>query len=249
MKFYILIIILLLGNSSAKAQVLISLLLGDKLNSGKIEFGLDGGMNFATISGLNDVKSLRPFNLGFYFDIKTKNPSWMINTGVIVKSTMGADNLAVYSTADAVLDSAFKGGKVERRINYFNVPVLVKYRFSNNIYVKAGIQLGLRYNANDIFVNSKTAEEDLKYTLKIKDQFHPLDAGMAFGIGYRLMKGSGMNIGVQYYFGLVDIVIDDASPKQYNRCLYLTAGIPIGANKARKKAEKKSEASMDTKNY
>jgi hypothetical protein len=89
MKLFILIIVLLLGSSSAKAQVLISLLLGDKLNSGKIEFGLDGGMNFATISGLNDVKSLRPFNLGFYFDIKTKNPSLLINTGVIVKSKAG----------------------------------------------------------------------------------------------------------------------------------------------------------------
>jgi hypothetical protein len=248
MKRTILIIGLAFGVSSTKAQVLIPLLLGDKLNSGKVEFGLDGGMNFASIKGLNGVKSLRPFNLGFYFDIKMKNPSWMINTGVIVKSTMGADNVAVYSIGDAALDTVFKGGKVERRINYFNVPVLVKYRFDNNFYLKAGIQLGLRYNANDIFVNSKTAEEDLKYTLKIKDQFHPLDAGLAFGLGYRLMKGSGMNIGVQYYLGLVDIVIDDASPKQYNRSLYLTAGIPIGANKAKKKAEKQSEASTDT-NY
>jgi hypothetical protein len=239
MKRNILIIALLLWVSSVKAQVLISLLLGDKLNSGKVEFGLDGGMNFATIHGLNDSKSIRPFNLGFYFDIKTKNPSWMINTGVIVKSTMGADNLPVYPTGDVALDSSFKGGKVERRINYFNVPVLLKYRFDNNIYIKAGIQLGLRYNANDIFINSKTEDEDLKYTLKIKEQFHPLDAGLAFGAGYRLMKGNGMNIGLQYYLGLVDIVIDDSSPKQYNRSLYLTVGIPIGVNKAKAKAEKK----------
>jgi hypothetical protein len=243
MKRSILIIVLLLWVSSAKAQVLISLLLGDKLNSGKVEFGLDGGINFPTINGLNNAKSLRPFNLGFYFDIKTNDPSWMINTGVIVKSTLGAGELPVYATGDAALDSAFKGGHIERRINYFNVPVLVKYRFENNIYVKAGIQLGLRYNAHDNFINSKIDKEDLTYTLKIKDQFHPLDAGLAFGLGYRLMKGSGMNIGVQYYLGLVDIVIDDASPKQYNRALYLTAGIPIGANKAKKKAEKKSEAS------
>ena len=237
MKRNILIIGLLLWFSSANAQVLISLLLGDKLNSGKVEFGLDGGMNWSTINGLNEAKSLRPFNLGFYFDIKLKNPSWMMNTGVIVKSTLGAGDLPVYYTGDAALDSAFKGGKIERRINYFNVPILVKYRFENNIYVKAGIQLGLRYNAHDNFINSKQEDEDLTYTVKIKDQFHPLDAGLALGTGYRLLKGNGMNIGVQYYLGLVDIVIEDSSPKQFNRALYLTVGIPIGVKKAKNKAE------------
>jgi hypothetical protein len=51
------------------------------------------------------------------------------------------------------------------------------------------------------------------------------------------MGGNGMNIGLQYYLGLVDVVIDDASPKQYNRSLYLNVGIPIGKGKAAKKAK------------
>jgi hypothetical protein len=38
-----LIIGLLLFANAARTQVLISILLGDKLNSGKIEFGLEGG--------------------------------------------------------------------------------------------------------------------------------------------------------------------------------------------------------------
>jgi hypothetical protein len=42
---------------------------------------------------------------------------------------------------------------------------------------------------------------------------------------------------LQYYLGLVDVVIDDASPKQYNRSLYLNVGIPIGKGKAAKKAK------------
>jgi hypothetical protein len=47
-----------------------------------------------------------------------------------------------------------------------------------------------------------------------------------------------MNIGLQYYFGLIDIRVDDASPDQFNRVLYLTAGIPIGKNSKKKKADK-----------
>lgn len=212
------------GNS----QVLISILLGDKLNSGKMEFGLDGGLNWSSIHGLPEAKSLTGFNLGFYFDIKLKNPAWMLNTGVIVKSPLGADDLPVYSLNDIHLDSVFAGGSVTRKLRYFNVPIMMKYKFKNHFYVKGGVQLGLRSKMFDEFTNTVQDKEDLKYKLDIKEQFHPFDAGLAAGIGYRLMSGNGMNIGLQYYFGLIDVVIDDASPNQYNRSLYLTVGIPIG---------------------
>ena len=237
MKKYFLIIGLLLFINAARTQVLISILLGDKLNTGKIEFGLDGGANWSTIKNLDGAKSLMGFNLGFYFDFKLKDPSWMLNTGVIVKSNMGADELPVYVLGNPNLDNAFIGGKITRKLNYFNVPIMMKYSFKNHIYLKAGTQLGLRYKAYDEFKNSVSEEDDLKYKLNIKDQFHPLDAGLAFGAGYRLMKGNGMNIGVQYYLGLIDIRVDDSSPNQYNRVLYLTVGIPIGKNPKKKKAE------------
>jgi len=237
MKKYSLIIGLLFFVNAARTQVLISILLGDKLNSGKIEFGLDGGVNWSTIKNLDGAKSLTGFNLGFYFDFKLKNPSWMLNTGVIVKSNMGADELPVYALGDPDLDNAFSGGKISRKINYFNVPIMMKYTFSNHIFLKAGTQLGLRYKAFDEFKNSVNDEDDLKYKLDIKNQFHPIDAGLAFGAGYRLMKGNGMNFGVQYYLGLIDIKVDDSSPDQFNRVLYLTVGIPIGKNSKKKKTE------------
>jgi len=151
---------------------------------------------------------------------------------------MGADELPVYQLGDPDLDNAFSGGKIARKINYFNVPILMKYTFKNRIYVKGGVQLGLRYKAFDQFTNSINDEEDLKYKIDIKDQYHALDAGLAIGAGYRLIKGNGMNIGLQYYFGLVDIRVDDSSPDQFNRVLYLTAGIPIGKNSKKKKADK-----------
>lgn len=233
--------VLLVSINSARTQVLISILLGDKLNTGKIEFGLDGGANWSTIKNLDGAKSLTGFNLGFYFDFKLKNPSWMLNTGVIVKSNMGADELPVYSVGNPNLDNAFTGGKVTRKINYFNVPIMMKYSFKNHIYLKAGTQLGLRYKAFDEFKNSVNEEDDLKYKFEIKDQFHPLDAGLAIGAGYRLMKGNGMNVGVQYYLGLIDIRVDDTSPNQFNRVLYLTAGIPIGKNPKKKKTDETQE--------
>jgi hypothetical protein len=223
----------------SKGQVIISLLLGDKINSGTIEFGLEGGANFPDIKGLQG-KAKSNFNLGFYFDIKTKSPSWLVHTGVMVKSSLGTDELPVYLLNDAGLDSSFVNGKVKRKINYFNVPFEMKYKISKNWFTMGGIMPSLRYTAYDIFT-SKVNDDDLEYKNKISDQFHRIDFGLIAGFGYRLMGGNGMNISIQYYYGLTNIVIDSAMPAQYNRSLYLFVGIPIGAGKASEKEKMKEQ--------
>jgi len=236
MKQLIFSIVLLFSIQYTHSQVLISLLFGDKLNSPKLEFGLEGGANFSSISNLEGSSSRTDFNLGFYFDFMLKNPSWAINTGVIVKSSMGANGLDVYSLNNQNLDDAFDGGHVDRKINYFNVPVMIKYKFDNRIYVKAGTQLGLRNKAFDEFINNYDGEE-LSYKNNIKDQINTIDAGLAIGTGYRLVGGNGMNIGVNYYYGLVPVMKGDSGPNQYNRSFYITAGIPIGKGKADRKKQ------------
>jgi hypothetical protein len=238
MKKIVLVLFLVCSVSTIQSQVLISLIFGDILNSPKVEFGLEGGANFSSISNLEGAENRTDFNLGFYFDFMLKNPKWAINTGVIVKSALGAEGLSVYSLNDEKLDTAFEGGHVDRKISYFNVPVMIKYKFDNRIYVKAGTQLGLLSRAYDEFQNSYGGE-DLEYKNNIRDQIHVIDAGLAIGAGYRLMGGNGMNIGVNYYYGLVAVMKGDANPNQYHRSLYITAGIPIGKGKAAKKAEEK----------
>jgi hypothetical protein len=233
MRVLIAFLTVLMSCTASYSQVLISILFGEKLNSPNIEFGLDGGLNLASIEGLEPSDDHGTLNLGFYFDFKIKkNPSWMLHTGVIVKSTMGAKDIPVYSTGNADLDNAMVDGSVERRLGYFNVPILMKYKFANNLFVEAGPMVGLmNRSTNDIFTASIDERDDLNYKLNIKDRYHPLDAGMMAGIGYRLLGGNGMNLGVRYYFGFVDITIDDATISQYNRALYLAVGIPIGVGK------------------
>ena len=239
MKKGLLLLIAILCVNSAHSQVLISLIFGDKLNSPFLEFGLEGGANFSTISNLETSGTNVGFNLGFYFDFRSKkNPAWMINTGVIVKSPMGAHGIPIYSLNDTDLDNTFAGGNVNREIRYFNVPILIKYQFKNNIYLKAGPQLGLLAKAFDKF-SKEVNGEDVTYNNKIRDKLHVIDAGIALGAGYHMNIGNGLNITLQYYYGLVPLMKGDTSPDQYNRSLYLTAGIPIGKGKAAKKRAEK----------
>jgi hypothetical protein len=221
---------LVLIHTGACGQILISILLGDKLNSEKLEFGLAGGLCMSDLDGLPSSSMRTSLNLGFYFDIRHKNPSWMLHTGVMVKSAMGAQDIPVYSLDNPDLDIVFQGGSVTRKLKYFNVPVMIKYKTKANLFFEAGPMFGLMSKSKDEFVASNSKGE-LTYVRSIKKDYHPLDAGILMGIGYRLMRGNGMNLSVRYYYGLVDIVIDDTSPNQNNRTVYINVGIPIGVGK------------------
>lgn len=233
-------IIVLLCAAEAKGQILISLLLGDKLNNGKIEFGLDGGVNYPDMRGVDEGEMKATFNLGFYFDIKTKNPNWLVHTGVLVKSSLGTYGLPVYSLNNPDLDNAFVNGQVQRKINYFNVPIGMKYKFNPRFFALGALVPSLRAKATDIFTTS-ISNDDLEYKRDISNEIHRLDFGVMGGVGYRLMGGNGMNLTLRYYYGLVDVMIKDTTPDQYNTSLYLAVGIPIGAGKAKEREQQKAD--------
>jgi hypothetical protein len=92
----------------------------------------------------------------------------MIHTGVIVKSTLGATNAPVYSLNDPILDSAFVGGSVTKKLNHFYVPIMMKYKFRNNIFVEGGMMVGLFYGATDTFVKSVRETDDLSFEIDKK---------------------------------------------------------------------------------
>jgi len=218
------------------SQVLISLVFGDMLNSSKVEFGLDGGLSLSDLQGLPVSKARPAFNLGFYFDIKLRDTAWMFHTGVMVKSSFGARNIPVYSLHDPELDAEFSNGSVTRKLGYFNVPFMMKYRFTRRFFAEAGPMVSLLNKGVDEFVASIADDDDLIHTVKVKKQYHPLDFGLIGGLGYRLMKGHGLNLGVRYYFGLTDIETDDSHPDVFNRSFYAYVGLPIGVSAKKKKS-------------
>jgi hypothetical protein len=230
MKKTVLFLGLLLIGYSVSAQVLISLLFGDKLNSPNIEFGLDGGVNYGNIANLEKSKMLPMFNLGFYFDIRLKN-QWMVHTGVIVKSTMGADHLNVYSLDNENLDTVFATGHITRKINQFAVPIMIKYRFATYFHVEAGPMLSLRTKGYDYFKNKVKDDDDITYKLDIKDNYKRIDAGIMVGAGFKLSKVlKSPQMGVRYYYSFIDPLKDNPGKAQYFSSLYLFFSLPIGAN-------------------
>jgi len=229
------------------SQVLIALLFGDKLNTPSLKFGLDGGINFANLAGYSGSKFTNSFNLGLYFDIQLKKETgWYIHTGVLLKSPMGGDNLTPYLLNDAALDTMFAAGKIKRELRYINVPILVRYKFKPQIFIEAGPMLGVLVKATDLFYTTVNEDKDLSYKNNIYKKCSLFDVGVMGGIGYQFMKGTGIDIGVRYYYGFVSLPNDASYGTGTNQSIYAFISIPIGAGekskqKAAEKAEKKKE--------
>ena len=240
MKKYLLIIILLFAGMTAQSQILITLLLGDKLNSDGLEFGLEGGINWTNISGMETNNFAHKWNLGFYFDIRLKN-QWSLYTGVLVKSNLGVDKLtdsdliSLGATNYNSLDTIPIEGDYSKKINSFMVPALVRYKFKNHMYVELGPQFSLMYKS---WVEFESDIEGRNAIIKEynKDKINKVDAGLMVGAGYKLFKGTGWTIGIKYYYGFVDVFKDISGTK--NSSIYLKLNIPIGAGE---KSEKKKK--------
>lgn len=246
-KSIFLLAILLFSFQLAQSQVLISLLFGDKLNSEKIKFGLEGGVNFSDVTNLEGASVQSFFNIGFYFDFMIKDdPNWFLHTGVLVKSTMGA-KLEPYSLDDENLDALFATGEVTRKLQYWNVPFLARYKFNNGFFIEAGPMFGLLYKGTDIFTNDFDGEE-LSYKNNIRKEHTRFDIGVEGGMGYQTAKFmNGMNFGARYYYGLLNSsTTPDAAQK--NTAIYGFVGLPIGAGEkaqAKKKAAKEAKIAQD----
>lgn len=217
---------LLMLSFTARAQVLITLLLGDKLNTPKIEFGLIGGLNRSYLNDISGSEGLNQLALGFYFHFLIKNNSYL-STGVWVKSNVGATGMPVYSLGNADFDTIYKDGTLTKKISCFYVPILYHHRFNNRWYIEAGPQAGLRTIAVDIFETS-TLDGDLTYKTDVKDQYTRLDFGLTGGVGYKFRKEiKSMAVGVNYYYGLVNTSLTpDVIMK--NSSIYIYIKIPIG---------------------
>ncbi|NOR88327.1 MAG: outer membrane beta-barrel protein [Bacteroidales bacterium] len=244
MKKYLLLFLMLTTGLTSQSQILITLLLGDKLNSPGLEFGLEGGINWTTISGFETKDYARKWNLGFYFDIRIKN-QWSLYTGVLVKSNMGIDKLTdndliSLGASKFTIDGQEVVGDYSHKMNTFLVPALVRYRFKNHLYAELGPQFGLAYKS---WIEFESDIEDKDIIIKDynRDKINMIDAGIMAGVGYTMMKGTGWTIGAKYYYGFVDVYKDIAGTK--NSSFFLKLNIPIGTGEKTKKKDKDAKAS------
>ena len=215
-----------------RSQVLIALILGDELNSGKIEFGLTTGMNASGMEGVDGARQEVSPYLGLYFDIRLSD-KWYFHPETWPKCVLGEDKLAPYAVGDTALDAQLEAATVRRKIDCIPTSFMITRRFGQQLFVDVGPYGNLILGAKDIFTR-ETADDELTYTVKITDALHRVEIGGGLGARYKLSKGIGVNIGVHAFMGLTSVDKADEWTLQWVRA---SVGVPIGRGKAMKKEQ------------
>jgi len=157
-------------------------------NNVDTEFGVKGGFNMSNLySGdANDKNILYGFNAGVYATLP-------ISDFIAIQPEI------LFTTKGSKLEynNAFASGNAKFKLNYIEVPLLVRVNVTKNFNVHAG-------GYASYLVSSKvTGEGDVTFEQAIStDDLNKFDAGIAAGIG---VDFSPISIGLRYNYGLTTI--------------------------------------------
>jgi hypothetical protein len=213
---------------TARSQVLIALLFGDKLNTPNIEFGLNVGANFTTLTNYPEAKYTKGLNLGLYFNFKISD-HFYLHPEMLFMNKMGSKGINDRNLPNPGLQDESLETWVEA--NYFTLVFLPRYKLTNQLFFEAGIYGGYLLSADDYFLIKPENDSELEYKVHAKPRMNKLDAGAQVGLGYKFKKGEGMNLSIRYSHGFINTLKDDGLDPEMNRGFHIHVGIPIGVGK------------------
>ena len=157
-------------------------------NNVNTEFGVKGGFNMSNLysNDANDDNVLYGFNAGVYATLP-------------VSDFIAIQPEILFTTKGAELDynNAFATGNAKFRLNYIEVPLLVRVNITKNFNVHAG-------GYASYLVSSKvTGDGDINFDQEIDtDDLNKFDAGLSAGVG---VDFNPVSIGLRYNYGLTTV--------------------------------------------
>lgn len=154
------------------------------------EFGIKGGANMSNLysddDGVDDNNVLWGFNAGVY-------AAFPISDNIFIQPEI------LFTTKGAELEynNDFASGTSKFKLNYIEVPLLVRFDLTENFNIHVG-------GYASYLVSSKvTGDGDIEFDEELDaDDFERFDAGLSAGIGIKL---NPIGIGLRYNYGLTTI--------------------------------------------
>lgn len=178
-----LVLLLALGFSTTNAQ--------ETTEKSNTKFGIKGGLNMSNLytEDVDDQNVLLGFNLGVFMEMP-------------ITSRISLQPEIIYTTKGAELeyDNATVQGTGKFKLNYIELPLLMKFNLTDNFNVHFG-----PYAA--YLIDSKITNEDengnINFEQEIdKDDLNKFDLGLAGGFG---IDFDGFGIGARYNYGLTTV--------------------------------------------
>jgi hypothetical protein len=222
-------LILVLAAAPAHGQVLMGFLAGNLLSSKDFNIGFEIGLNFAKLDDLKGAERMNQGVFGLFADWRFSE-HFHLGGSLLPVSARGAKGIDPVPTGDPGFDSQTANGTMERKLSYFDIPILLRWapKRETGLRIGVGPQVGFRTGATDRY-KAKTAN-GLKFTAErdISGTTPGVDAGIAFDVEYRLKL---LSIGARYTHGLVDTDERPGGGTVYNRVVTGTGRIYLGKKK------------------
>lgn len=159
-----------------------------KSNTG---FGIKGGVNFTNLytDDVNDNNMLTSFNIGVFATLP-------LTGNLAIQPEVNFSRKG----AELVYDNLFASGTAKFKLNYIEVPILLKINITDNFNIHAGPYLAYLINAqvtNESSGGSFDFEENFD-----NDDFEKFDYGLSGGLGFDF---TSISIGARYNYGLATI--------------------------------------------
>lgn len=172
------------------------------------EFGVKGGLNMSNLytDDADDENVLFGFNAGVYATLP-------------VSDFIAIQPELLFTTRGSKLEynNALAQGNVKLKLNYIELPLLVRVNITKNFNIHAGGYASYLVSAKS------TGDGDFEFEDQYDtDDFNKFDAGIAAGVG---LDFNPISVGLRYNYGLTTIEKDgdDSSDlKNSNLSLYLS---------------------------
>ncbi len=224
-----------IGPKPAEGQVVMGWLMGEFLTTETFNVGFDIGMNFSTLTGLENAERHNGTLFGLFGEWRF-DPNVHLQVGFIAISGKGANNIDPIPFDDPELDPLVSGGTMDRDMSTLDFPILIQYATGpeKGLRVGAGPQFNVITGAKDRYkgLTSEGTEVVIETDLKKAGRLKGFEAGIAFDVEYQFTPA--LAIGVRYFQGLTDI---DDTPGYTVKSRVLSGSGRIAVGKGKSKAE------------
>lgn len=151
----------------------------------KSNAGIKGGYNLAAVSfdGDGETEQRHSFHVGIYGE-------------EFISESFSIQPELLYSQQGYVITNS--SGTFTQKLNYINLPLMLKAYPSQNFFLEAGPQIGLAVSHKEEYTSGFSLfNSTQEYTP------NNFDWGINFGGGFK--TDSGISLGVRYHLGLGDL--------------------------------------------